>query len=252
MINNNLVLKGIVLSAMPVGDYDKRLSILTQERGKIVAFARGARRPNNQLVAAANPFCFGEFELYQGKNAYTLSKANIQNYFRDLANDISTAYYGFYFLEFASYFCQENVENLEFLKLIYQSLRALESPRFDNKLVKAIFELKALTIEGIAPMMFHCIGCHTTEKLNYFSIERSGIVCQKCKKDIHVYKISDATRYTMQYIISQRIEKLYTFKLTDEILSELSYIIKKFIDYHIQHRFKSLEIIEQDVYNYKS
>lgn len=252
MNNNNLVLKGIVLSAMPVGDYDKRLCILTQERGKIVAFAKGARRPNNQLVAAANPFCFGEFELYQGKNAYTLSKANIQNYFRDLTNDISTAYYGFYFLEFANYFCQENVENLEFLKLIYQSLRALESHKFDNKLVRVIFELKVLTIEGIAPMVFRCIGCHTSEELNYFSIEHSGILCPKCKKNAKVYKISDATRYTMQFIISQKIEKLYTFKLSDEILSEIRYVVKKFIDYHIQHKFKSLEIIEQDVYNYKS
>ena len=81
---NQIVLTGMVLSTAPVGEYDRRVVILTKEQGKISAFARGARRPNSPLVGAVNPFSFGEFTMYEGRSSHTIQSVKITNYFSEL------------------------------------------------------------------------------------------------------------------------------------------------------------------------
>lgn len=242
----NLSVTGLVLSAMPMGEYDKRITLLTKERGKITAFARGARRPNSQLLAATNPFCFGEFELFEGRSTYTLSKATISNYFRELAMNPEAACYGFYFLEFADYYCQENNDEREMLKLLYQSLRALESPAYDNRLVRAIFELKALAINGEAPNVFSCLKCGGKEQIAYFSVRRGGALCEECRKEVpDAIRIEESTMYTLQYVISSSIEKLYTFSVSNQVLLELQKIMHEYMHVYVGHSFKSLKILDE-------
>ena len=94
---NQIVLTGMVLSTAPVGEYDRRVVILTKEQGKISAFARGARRPNSPLVGAVNPFSFGEFTMYEGRSSHTIQSVKITNNFSELREDMIGAYYGFIF-----------------------------------------------------------------------------------------------------------------------------------------------------------
>ena len=108
----------------PVNDYDRRLVILTKERGKITAFAKGARRPNSRMMAATNPFSFGTFKLYEGKTAYNVIEAEISYYFEELRTDFEGAYLGMYFLEYAAYYTRENNDELQMLKLLFQSVRS--------------------------------------------------------------------------------------------------------------------------------
>ena len=235
----------MVLSTMPIGEYDRRVVILTKEQGKISAFARGARRPNSPLVGAVNPLTFGEFTMYEGRTSYTIQSASITNYFAELREDVVGAYYGFYFLEVADYYAKEYTDEREMLKLLYQSMRALINSHIPNRLVRRIFELKALTVNGQAPQVFQCVICGDKERPAVFSPAKGGLVCSECSGDVIDGMILDnSTLYSMQYIESTPVVKLYTFTVAENVLAELEKVVDRLMEVYVDRRFKSLEILE--------
>ena len=204
---------GMILKQTPVGEYDRRITLLTKERGKISAFARGARKQGSRFAASTMPFCFGNFKLFEGRESYSLMEADIQNYFEDLMKDYIGACYGMYFAEVADYYTRENNDEREMLKLLYQSMRAVCIPSLSRDLVKCIFELRSLKINGEYP----------------------GVLAE--------LKPSEPVVYTLNYIESSAIEKLYTFTVTAEVLKELSEICDIYRKRFVNQHFKSLEIL---------
>ena len=239
----NIVLTGMVLSAIPIGEYDKRITVLTKERGKITAFAKGARRAHNQLLAAANPFVFGQFEVYQGKSTYTVVRAEISNYFRELTADYDMVCYGSYFLEMAEYYAQENADEVERLRLLYQTLRALESRKFSMELIRGIYELKTCTINGEYPNVFACLSCGKKDHLDFFSMRLRGCVCRECQSKVGGNPLQESTLYAMQFIISTPIERLYTFKLSAGVQEEFLQLIRSYRMHYVGYSFNSEEFL---------
>lgn len=214
-MSQGIDLTGMVLSATPSGEYDKRVVLLTKERGKITAFARGARRQNSMLQASASPLSFGTFTLYEGRTAYTLVRADISNYFGKLKEDFEAVYYGFYFMEFADYYGQENLDASMMLNLLYASLRALENEKIPNELVRYVFEIKLMVINGEFPQ---------------------DVILDT--------SLQEATRFAIHYIIQSPLQKLYTFLVKPEVQAEMKRLQDKIREKYIDRRFKSLEILE--------
>lgn len=208
-----LELTGMVIGSTPVGEYDKRLVILTRERGKITAFARGAKRPGNGLMGPSRPFAFGRFNVFEGREAYNLQSAEISQYFEELALDIEGACYGQYFLEFGDYYSRENLDGTAMLLLIYQSLRALLKTSIPNPLVRLVFELKAMVLNG-----------EYTEH--------------------PPKKVSDSANYTWEFVVASPIEKLYTFTVTEEVLREFRQCVEINKSRYVDREFHSLEILK--------
>ena len=246
MSRDKIELTGVVLSGTLIGDYDKRLVIYTKERGKITAFAKGARRAGSSYMGVSEPMNFGIFSLYEGFDAYRFAGGDIKEHFTDVKNDIEGACYGTYFCEILEYLSVEGMGDVNVLNLIYLSLKALNNPAIPNALVRRIFELKLLTYEGYAMQVFGCASCGDEDKVpTAFSLVDDGLVCKECANLRQGKRaLSQSSVYTLQYIVGSPLESLYSFTVTDRVMDEICPVIDMYFKKYAPYNFKSLGILE--------
>ncbi|MEY8338723.1 DNA repair protein RecO [Lachnospiraceae bacterium 62-35] len=218
-MRENVTVSGVVLKAAPSKETDRRLVVLTRERGKITVFAKGARRPGSSFMAACRPFVFATFSLYEGREAYNLKGAEVADYFDGLAENVENTCYASYFLEIADYYTRENMRETQLMVLLYQTFKALLKPVFPKELIRRVFELKAMVLNG------------------EYAEKPPG-------------EVSSPAAYAWEFVVVSPSERLYTFTLTPEVLAEFSKCVemnrKRFID----REFKSLEILKDMVLSY--
>lgn len=210
---NGVTLQGMVLSSMPIGEYDNRVVLLTMERGKISAFARGARRQGSPLAAFCRPFATGYFTIYESRTANSLKEARILNYFEELSLDMDSLYLGYYFLEFADYYSREGGDERLTMRLLYCALQGLLKESIPGKLVRLVYEMKLLMMNG----------------------DFEGIP----------ERLSPGASHALRFILDQVPERLFTFALSDEVFREVSAYCDYLKARYIRREFRSLRIREE-------
>ena len=196
-------------------------------------------------MAATEPFAFGEFEVIEGRSSYTVVSAHITEYFEALRTDVAAACYGFYFLEFADYYGRENDDDLEMLKLLYHTVRALCRDSMPRPLIRCVYELRLMTINGEGPNAAACCSCGKDAEPFYFSVRRRGFLCAECagKADPSAEALRPAASYALRYITGAPLGKLYSFTVSEPVLRCLASLVGRYVDRYVDRRFKSLEIL---------
>ncbi len=239
-----ITVTGMVLSAIPIGDYDKRLTILTREMGKIQVFARGAKRPKSSFVAAANPFVYGTFTLHAGKN-YNLAKVSVKRYFEEFSANLDALLYGSYFLEVAGAYCVEGQESEELLKLLYVSAAALLKGLVPFPLIRRIFEWKVLVLNGEYPDVTTCAICKSRENIAYFHTAQNGVVCADHKAPLGSIPILPGAVYALDFVMHAPVEKCYSFTLSEEVLPNFCDVVRDYFTARSDRHFKSEAMLEK-------
>lgn len=249
---------GIILSVMPLGENDRRVTILTKERGKITAFARGARKTNHKLFGVTQALVYGEFMISEGRTASYLNSGEGKDFFREIREDLSCIYYGTYFAELAEYFTVEGMDERNTLNLLFVTLKTMERGVVPLDLIRRIYEYRLLQYYGIGLSVFSCISCGKEEDFKYLFIDQGGVLCEDCRQKkngqqgkgtadqgyFNPVRLTPALLYALQYVTSAPLNKLYTFRLSDEIFAEFAFIVKHFMRLHVGHRFKSEKMLE--------
>ena len=232
--------KAIILKESNMGDFDKMLTMLTPDLGKISCAAKGARRPSSSLLAGTQFLCFGEYVLYRGSGGtYHVNSCEPIEVFYNVRIDLDKLQYAAYICKIIEDVTNENDSSYNILQLLLNTIYTISETDMDKELVLAIFKIRLTLLLGFAPDVNECVNCGKKEELKYFSIKNNGLKCETCAKlDKSVIRISEATLYAIKYIIMAPAKKLFSFNVSEASVEELRLIAKIYLDEKLEKTYK--------------
>ena len=132
-------LRALGLREVDFGDFDRYLTVLTEDGRKVEILCKNARRGKKQNPAARQ-FCYSEFVLSERRGRYTLREADFVHSFFPLSQDIERYALACYLAEVAAALTTPDEDNPAICRLLLHALYALEGKKREPALVKAAFE----------------------------------------------------------------------------------------------------------------
>ena len=234
--------EGIVLRELEYNDADKLLDVLTKDRGLLTVKARGVRRNSSTLKSACQLLAYSEFTLFEYKDRFTVNEAQPIEQFRELREDIELLALGSYFAQAASVTAQEDAPNPRLLSLLLNALYALARLKKPQQLVKAAFELRLACLSGFAPELSGCSVCGNSEP-DRFLLTEGELRCASCIGEEAGIRlpVTPAVLGAMRYIVWCDAKKLYSFRLEEDALRELSSLTESYLMTQLEHSFSTLD-----------
>ena len=239
-----LTTKGLVLRAVRYKESSYVLTLLTAEQGKITATAKGAVRKGSRLAAACQALCYSEFTLFGNRGRWTVHEANLEEQFLGLREDISQLALGAYFAEVLDTVCPEEQPAGPALQVALNALYALSRGIYGPEHVKAVFELRLMSLEGFQPETEVCGVCGRLDMDGPMFSPASGMThCAGCAPGTAGASVGldEGALSALRHIISAPAKREFSFALPEVSLERLGRAAELFVRYQLDKNFYSLD-----------
>ncbi len=199
------IVHAIVLRRRDSGESDRRLTVLTEEQGKLDVVAKGARKAASRLAGSSDPLTAAVMNLALGKRNLFVTQAQPLSSFRKLRSDFERLSLALAFAELVASVAPYEQPFPEAYELLMRSLRLLET--HEKPVVALVWaELQLLSVSGFMPQFaFSAVsGKPVSEAEAFLSPRAGGYVA-----DDEANPYSDRIRY--------RAEVLYGLQKTAEL-----------------------------------
>ncbi len=234
---------GVVIREQTTKENDKLVTLLTQEKGVIRAFAHGAKSPRNRKSSSTQLFCYCDFDIYRsGKGVYSIEDAVVKQTFFELRNSIQAIALAQYFCELAAELSPREETAEEYMKLLLNSLYMLTNEKRDRRLLKPIVELRFLCMAGYMPDLLGCETCGKFESdIMYFNTANGELFCDECNQTKANVPISISTVTAMRHVAFSENEKLFSFNLKEGAMLEFNGVVEQYLLRVTMRKYRTLE-----------
>jgi DNA repair protein RecO (recombination protein O) len=179
-----LKLTGIVLRTVDTGEADRVVTFLTRERGKVAAFARGARASRRRFGGSLEPFTLVSAEVRERPSSELLGLDSVTplEAFGGIRDDLARIACAGYAAELARELVRDHEPHEDLFDLLAAYLAALAAGPARPAGLRA-FELGALRAAGLSPRLDACARCGGPAPEGArarFDPGQGGILCEPC------------------------------------------------------------------------
>ena len=231
--------RGLVLREYEAGESDKRLVLFCKGQGRLMVYARGARKPTSKFMSAAQLFTYADFVLTKGQGFYSLAQAEIIESFYPLREDYDRLMTAHLVAEVCEKTLWDNIESDDLLRLVLKSLSVLAKGKVLPSQAACVFLFRFLDVHGLRPQTDTCVVCDTPyQEIRKAVISAEGLVCAAHKPTTY-QPISVATIAAMQHILDNELSQAFLFTARDDMLVELRKVANLLWKCHFEWELRS-------------
>ncbi|WP_300281796.1 DNA repair protein RecO [uncultured Subdoligranulum sp.] len=237
---------GLVLRQVKVGEADQILTLLTPDLGVVSASAKGSLRLKNKLFSASGLFCYSEFSLTSGRTHYFVDSAQVKKVFHGISESVEGMCLATYMAEIVLSLSPAPPEADAQLRLLLNSLYMIGQKKMPLRQLKAIYELRAMSMAGYQPDLLACTECGRYDGGEfYFDPVEGNLLCAECAdKARHIPNLDTGALYALRHICLAEDRKLFSFTLAPASLKNLSRVSEQYVLAHLEHGLKSLDFLK--------
>ena len=175
--------EAIVLRTHKLGEADRIVTLLTRDRGRVRAVAKGVRRTTSKFGSRLEPFTHVDLQLAEGRSLDTITQAETLDPFSaGLGEDYERYTAGTVMLETADRLVSEERQpSLQQFLLLVGGLRAMVAGEHRPNQVLDSYLLRSLSVAGYAPSFDQCAHCGREGPHRWFNPSMGGVLCATCR-----------------------------------------------------------------------
>ena len=233
---------GLILTEQTIKENDKLVTVLTRSEGVIRCFVRGAKLLKGHNSVASGLFSYSKFQLYSGNSGYTIDHADQISAFFGISSDLEKLALAQYFAQAAIHVIPEGIKADEYLSLMLNSLYVISEGLKPLLQVKAVFEMRMMTLAGFMPFLLCCDGCKCYESDRmYLLYENKRLLCENCYTGGEADMLTKGALSALRHSVFSEPKKIFAFSASDEAIRCFAHCAEHYFLSNTDCRFKALE-----------
>lgn len=240
------VTDGLIIKENNVGESDRAVVVLTRDRGLISAFVSGARSLKSKNAASTALLAYSSLAISKTKDTFRITEAEAHEVFFGLRSDIMKLSLAQYICELCRTLVPYETGGDDFLRLALNSLYFISTSKRGLYFVKAVTELRMMTVAGFMPDLVGCRECGSDAAFPLFlDLTGGDMLCRNCMREKSAApgfaELDRTTFAVMRHIVYSDFEKLYSFSVPENSARVLSGATERFLLAQTGYRFKTLD-----------